>query len=354
MSGTTNITSALVIGGCGNLGHNVVKQLLKLTPPPKVSVFDLFTTANRFDGVDYYAVDITNKSQVDEALSKCRPQVIMHTASPPPALNDLPLYLKVNVEGTRTLLRSAREHGTKAFVYTSSASVIHDSYSDLFEADESSPLLYLPVQRERYSHSKALADQLVLDNNSPGSMLTCCIRPSGIFGERDASAKRFVDSAKAGKLNIQIGDGKNLFDWTFNENVIHAHVLAAQLLLKTFDEKPAPNMRVDGEGFLITNDEHMSFFEFARKIGDAAGYPTDRAKVKSLPRSLMLLLAIIGEWWAWITTFGKGKSSMDTLAIRYSTMTRTYNIDKAKRVLGYKPIVSLSDGITRAGGSFKE
>jgi sterol-4alpha-carboxylate 3-dehydrogenase (decarboxylating) len=108
MSRKQDITSALVIGGCGNLGHNVVNQLLKLEPPPKVSVFDLHTTRNRFEGVDYFDVDITSKSQVDSALSKTRPKVIFHTASPPPALADLPLYLKVNVEGTRILLQSAK------------------------------------------------------------------------------------------------------------------------------------------------------------------------------------------------------------------------------------------------------
>ncbi|KAF2802072.1 putative sterol-4-alpha-carboxylate 3-dehydrogenase, decarboxylating [Mytilinidion resinicola] len=354
MSSKQSITSALVIGGCGNLGHNVVKQLLKLEPQPKVSVFDLRTTQNRQPGVEYYDVDITNKSQVDAAMSKARPQVVFHTASPPPALSDLPLYLKVNVEGTRTLVKSAKEHGTKAFVYTSSASVVHDSFHDLIEADDNSPLLYMPVQREMYSHTKALADQLVLDSNAPGTMLTACIRPSGIFGERDPSAQRFADSAKAGKLKVQIGNGQNLFDWTFNENVIHAHFLAAQKLLESFEKEPPPELRVGGEGFLITNDQHITFWEFARQIGDAAGYPTDREKVRSLPRGLMLGLAIATEWWIWLSSFGRKTSSMESLAIRYSTMTRTYNIAKAKRVLGYKPIVSLPDAIRRAGGSFKE
>jgi sterol-4alpha-carboxylate 3-dehydrogenase (decarboxylating) len=116
MSSKQDITSSLVIGGCGNLGHNVVNQLLKLEPPPKVSVFDLHTTQNRFEGVGYYDVDITNESQVDSALSKTRPQVIFHTASPPPALVDLPLYLKVNVEGTRILLQSAKVSLTLSYI----------------------------------------------------------------------------------------------------------------------------------------------------------------------------------------------------------------------------------------------
>lgn len=108
MSAKQNITAALVVGGCGNLGHKVVTQLLKLDPIPRVFVFDLNTTNNRVSVVEYYDVVITSKTQVDAALDKTRPQVIFHTASPPPALNDLPFYLKVNVEGTRTLLVSAK------------------------------------------------------------------------------------------------------------------------------------------------------------------------------------------------------------------------------------------------------
>jgi hypothetical protein len=108
MSSEQNIKSALVIGGCGNLGHNVVKKLLELDPQPRISVFDLRTTQNRCPGVEYHDVDITNKYQVDVAMTKARPQVVFHTASPPPALLDLDLYLKVNVEGTRILLQSAK------------------------------------------------------------------------------------------------------------------------------------------------------------------------------------------------------------------------------------------------------
>lgn len=73
------------------------------------------------------------------------------------------------------------------------------------EGDDSLPLLYLPVQTELYSHSKALADRLVLEANSnEGGMMTASIRPSGIFGEGDATTKAFADNAAAGKLKFQV------------------------------------------------------------------------------------------------------------------------------------------------------
>lgn len=355
-----DITSAVVVGGCGSLGHQLVKQLRELEPAVQISVFDMAapTADSRIASVDYHEVDITQRAQIDAALRIVRPEVIFHTASPLPTLLDLPLYLRVNVEGTRNLLESAKELAvTKAFVYTSSASVVHDSVSDLVDGDDSLPLLYIPVQKEVYSHSKALADQLVRDSNddSVGGMRTACIRPSGIFGESDRSlTKSMVENAIAGKLKFQIGNGTNLFDFTFNENLVDAHILAAQALLKSHIAPPPENKRVAGEGFIITNDEHIPFWEFARSIGAAAGHPTPEKDIVRIPKTVAIIMAVITEWIVWAISFGSRKSRMNVVGIRYSCMTRTYRIDKAKERLGYKPRVSLQEAIQRAGKSFRE
>lgn len=247
-----------------------------------------------------------------------------------------------------------QEVGTKAFIFTSSASVVHDSVNDKTDCDDTLPLLYLPVQREMYSHSKALADQLVLDSNSTvkGGMLTASIRPSGMIGENDATAGAFVETAAAGKLKFQVGNGKNLFDWVFNENVVDAQILAAQALLRSHIQPPPEDMRVAGEGFIITNDEHMPFWKFARALGNAAGHPTREEDVRSIPKAVGLAMAVVAEWVVWITSFGRRKSRMNRVGIRFSCITRTFRIDKAKKRLGYKPRVSLQEAIQRSGRSF--
>ena len=185
-------------------------------------------------------------------------------------------------------------------------------------------------------------------------MLTASIRPSGIFGPDDGTTKAMVENAPAGKLRYQIGNGKNLFDWTFIENVVYAHILAAQALLRAYITPPADKMRVAGEGFLITNDEHVPFWEFARAIGDAAGYVTKQEDIKVIPRWVGLSMATIAEWVVWITSFGRKQSRMHRIGVNYSCMTRTYRIDKARRVLGYRPQVSLQEAIRRSGGSFNK
>ncbi len=94
--------------------------------------------------------------------------------------------------GTKYLLRATESTGsTKAFVFTSSASVIHDGTSDLINVDDATPHVLLPAQKSVYSHSKAIAKQLVLEANyKTGKMLTCSLRLSSMFGEDDPTSTK--------------------------------------------------------------------------------------------------------------------------------------------------------------------
>ncbi len=148
--------SVLVIGGCGFLGHHVV-NLISRSYTARISVLDLTTTRNRRSNVDYYDGDITNKEQVQNVFKKVRPDVVIHTASPPMLSHSKDLLYKVNVDGTRCLLDAAGESGcVKAFVYTSSASVISDTVADLVNADERWPVITGEQQTDYYADTKVL------------------------------------------------------------------------------------------------------------------------------------------------------------------------------------------------------
>lgn len=192
--------NVLVVGGCGFLGHHIVSHLLDQNA--RVSVLDFNVDRNRFDPVDYHRANIAVKSDVERVLNRIRPQVIFHTASPTALASKPALFYAVNVDGTRNLLECARDLKTvNAFVYTSSAFIVHDTVSDLVNADETFPLLFLPVQKEVYGHTKALADDLVRNFNSPEQgLLTVCFRPAGMFGEGDRNTlTKMIENAQAGR-----------------------------------------------------------------------------------------------------------------------------------------------------------
>ena len=344
-------TSALVIGGCGFLGHHIVRRLIEDLPAVKISVLDLRTSQNRFPNVDYHNADITSPSDVSSVLETVRPQVLFHTASPTAIRVNKAIFDKVNVTGTKNLLACAAQSGhVKAFVFTSSSSIVHDTVSDLVDADETSPILDIPPQRSYYSWTKGIAEKAVLAANRKDGMLTIAVRPCGLIGEGDVQAMpTMLNMYLTGKHFWQLGDNTNSWDMTYVGNSAHAHVLAAQALWQTYGMsiRPLDHERVDGEAFIITNDEPLPFWTFVHKIWRAAGWTGTPNDAWVIQRTPGLIIATLVEWLVFIFTLGFKEAQFKKQAVQYSTMRRTFNIDKAKKRLGYKPIVSLDEGIAR-------
>ncbi|KAI9730161.1 MAG: erg26, C-3 sterol dehydrogenase [Claussenomyces sp. TS43310] len=345
-----SLGKAVVIGGCGFLGHHIVK-LLRESYNCQVSALDLRTTRNRQDGVEYYDGDITNLDSLLKIFGQIKPDVVFHTASPLANVGITKEILhKVNVDGTQCVIDACRQTNVKALVYTSSASVISDNVSDLVNADERWPVLRAPVQTDYYSESKAIAEQAVLAaNRNPGSqLLTSAIRPAGIIGEGDVQVvpvmlNLYFDN----KMHFQIGTNDNLFDFTYVGNVAHAHCLAAVALLQTARSPTTPldHERVDGEAFFVTNGSPIYFWDFPRMLWKHAGVHRGTEGVWVITREVGLPLSALAETFGWLT----GRPVKFTRkATKYSCMTRYYDISKARNRLGYKPLVGLDEGARRA------
>lgn len=223
----------LVVGGCGFLGHHIVAQLLDSRH--QVFILDVDTKRNRVQNpsASYHDGDIFSFSDLLVILQKIKPHIIIHTAAVINVARNPALGFKVNVEGTRNLLEGARKiGGVKAFIYTFSASVVHDSVSDLYNADERLPVLRTPQQHDLYSHTKGVAEEHVLAANRKDDILTVALRSAGIFGEGDLSnIANMIKACDEGKTRFQLGDNKNYFDFTYVQNVVQAHMLAMRKLM---------------------------------------------------------------------------------------------------------------------------
>ena len=352
---SSGLSSVLVVGGCGFLGHHIVTQLLE-NSSVQVSVLDLHTTNNRLPSVSYHDGDITSEATVRSVLQKVKPQVIFHTASPTVGLQSVPFYYETNVDGTRNLIECASQFGgVKALVYTSSAGVVHNNVDDLVDADENLPVLRMPQQTEIYAHTKGIAEDLVLaSNRKHGDMLTVALRPTSMFGEGDNQLlPRMLQVYYDGKTKFQLGDNTNWFDFVYVGNVAHAHILAAKKLLGP-PMNPQSSERVDGEAFFITNGEPLHFWDFAREVWRAAGDQSDAKDVFVLPKGLGLLIAALIEWIFWILFLGQKEPSLTRKKIKFSCMTRTFRIEKAKSRLGYRCEVDIRQGIKKSVKWFEE
>jgi nucleoside-diphosphate-sugar epimerase len=153
--GPASLGKVVVVGGCGFLGSHIVKYIVEHHPQTHVEVLDLRTNSNRngSPNVSYHDGDITDLAAMTALFSKLRPDAVIHTASPhfnlKPEIHD-----KVNVGGTRNLVKAAQDAGVKAFVYTSSASVILSATEPLVNADERWPIVAGDAQPEYYTTTK--------------------------------------------------------------------------------------------------------------------------------------------------------------------------------------------------------
>jgi sterol-4alpha-carboxylate 3-dehydrogenase (decarboxylating) len=156
-----------------------------------------------------------------------------------------------------------------------------------------------------------------------------------------------------GKTGFQLGDNTNLFDFTYVANVAHAHILASLALLATsrLQTQPLDHEKVDGEVFFITNDSPVPFWDFARMVWKAAGSEKGTEHVWVISRDVGMALGGMLELGMWMV--GR-KPKLTRRQVRYSCMTRYYDIGKAKRRLGYKPIVGLEEGVRIGVGWFLE
>ena len=158
---------------------------------------------------------------------------------------------------------------------------------------------------------------------------------------------------RSGKTGFQLGDNDNLFDFTYVDNVAHAHLLGARALLATAElgTTPLDHEKVDGEAFFITNDSPVYFWDFARMVWKACGSTLGTEHVWVIGKDLGLTLGGFMEWGYWLA----GKTpKLTRRSVKYSCMTRYYDIGKAKRLLGYAPIVELQEGIERSVAWFEE
>jgi sterol-4alpha-carboxylate 3-dehydrogenase (decarboxylating) len=343
--------TVLVVGGCGFLGHHIVKELLDDPSCTSIAVMNRDPSANRYEGVTYLTGDIAFRANVERVVNEVKPNVIINTASPIAYLDyeHAPQNFRVNVDGNRHLISCARAVGTvKAYVYTSSAPIVAGGGGEYSRADETFPTLAVLRKGDPYHLAKALGDQLVLDANDPHGMRTCTIRPTAMYGEGDRQMiGHTLNVLEARQTNVWLGYNNVLMDTVYVGHVARAHVLAARGLLAGIADPDAP--KVDGEAFNITDDKPIEPWTFFRKIWVAAGDKTPLESIWYIPPWLTFLMIAIAEWFTWVISSGTRRPKLLTKErIEFVLYTRTYSIRKARERLGYGPFLEVSEAIRRA------
>lgn len=263
-----------------------------------------------------------------ESLARaCRGiDLVFHTAAKAGGWGDPAEYEAVNVGGTEALLAAAREAGVRAFVYTSSPSVVFDG-RPIEGGDERLP--YARRFLADYPRTKAIAERLVLRSEG---VPTISLRPHLIWGPGDRHLlPRLV--ARAGKLK-RVGSGDPLTDTTYVDNCVHAHLLAGARLL----EDPE---RVSGKAYFVSDGAPVGLWTMANHLLRAAGAPEIRGRI---PGTVARVAAGLLEGWHRLTR-NPNEPLVTRFAVEQFLVPQWYDISAARRDLGYAPVVSLDEGL---------
>ncbi|QVI29554.1 NAD-dependent epimerase/dehydratase family protein [Mycolicibacterium neoaurum] len=323
----TDLGRVLVTGGSGFVGANLVTTLLERghevrsfdrVPSPLPAHPKLTTVVG----------DITNGEDVATAVAGI--DTIFHTA----AIIDLmggatvteeyrQRSFSVNVEGTKNLVHAGQQAGVQRFVYTASNSVVMGG-QDIVNGDETLP--YTTRFNDLYTETKVVAEKFVLGQNGEQGMLTCSIRPSGIWGRGDQTMFRKVfENVLAGHVKVLVGSKNIKLDNSYVHNLIHGFILAAEHLV--------PGGTAPGQAYFINDGEPLNMFEFARPVVVACGRKLPNIRVSGR----LVHKAMMG--WQWLHfKYGIREPLVEPLAVERLYLNNYFSIAKARRDLGYEPL----------------
>ncbi|MCJ1398260.1 erg26, C-3 sterol dehydrogenase [Xylographa trunciseda] len=352
---TTNLQfelgTVLVVGGCGFLGHHIVRALLNSKACSSVAVISRNPTKNILPEATYHACDISSCNSLLPLLESIRPLIIITTAAP---LSTSTYIRDFTSTATETLLACARSTSSvRHFIYCSSSSAVAGAPFSLLR--ESDATMVPPYSRDNlYGAAKARDDALVLASNDSGctdgsqSFSTAVIRPSGIIGEGDVQVlANILDILEKGQARLQLGNNTSNFDFVYVGNVADAHVQLALAMVRQ-EKDPFNSPKVAGEAFFITNGEPMLFWDYLRLAWHFAGDQTPVEKVWVVPIPLVMTIAFLAEWIVWALSWGTRIPEKFTRAkIGMCCKEKTFSIDKATKLLGYVPRVNLEEGTRR-------
>jgi nucleoside-diphosphate-sugar epimerase len=223
----------LVTGGAGFIGSNIVDKLVSLGH--EVRVVDNFMTGKRenLEGVkgkiDLIEGDIRDLELMRKAAKGI--DYVLHQAafrSVPKSVDNPTLNNDINIAGTLNTFMAAREAGVKRVVYASSSSCYGDT--DKFpEREDAAPNPVSP-----YAVSKLTGEYYAKTFSVTFGLQTASLRYFNVFGPRQNPESKystvipiFIYRMQNDESPSVDGDGKQLRDFTYVDNVVEANISAA-------------------------------------------------------------------------------------------------------------------------------
>ncbi len=323
----------LVTGGGGFLGQAIVRRLIERGDSVSVLNRSAYPALEAL-GVTCHRGDIADRAAVFRAAHGC--DAIMHVAAKAGPGLYAPDFESANVTGTANVLAACAEHGIDWLVYTSSPSVVHAG-GDIENGDESLPN---PEHfQSPYPETKARAERLVLAANGP-ELKTCALRPHLIWGPGDNQlVPRLIEKNRVGKLRLPAPEKR--IDTVYIDNAADAHILA-------LDNLTGPATAA-GKPYFISNGEPLPNGEIIARLLKACG---EEPRIGNVSQGVAMAVATVVES-CWRLTRQHSDPPLTRFVVEHLATAHWFNLEAARRDLGYKPTVSIEEGLERLAERMK-
>ena len=238
-------------------------------------------------------------------------------------------FQAVNLDATRTLLDAASAAGARRFVYCSTCGV-HGSVARS-PADENAPI----EPQDAYQDTKWEAEQACRAMAARTGMEIAIVRPCAIYGPGDTRMLKMFRLVQRG-LFLFVGDGQPNFHPVYIDDLVQGFMLA---MLEP---------RAAGETFIIGGAEYLPLRDYVAAAARAVGAPPPTRRV---PYGLMQAAA-----WGCETVFTPLglQPPLHRRRLTFFKHNRAFSIEKARRLLGFRPEVGLDEGFRRTVAWYRE
>ena len=307
----------LVTGGAGFLGINLIRYLHERGHEcVSLDIAD-FDYPDMKDKVTIVKGDIRDAKAVERAMEGV--DQVVHTAAALPLYPAEDIYT-TDVVGTRTLLEEALKRNIDRFVMISSTAVYGiPDHHPLYEDDKL-------IGVGPYGQAKIQAEMVCLEYRAKG-LTVPIIRPKSFIGpERLGVFALFYDWAYTGHNFPVLGKGKNRYQLLDVEDLCEAIYLTMTLPA----EKVNDTFNIGAKVFTTLKKDYQAVLTYAGHGKRIIPIPAETLSIWLLRGLEALHLSPLYKW-------------------VYETVTKDsfVSIEKAERVLGYKPRYSNKDALVR-------
>lgn len=318
---------ALVTGGTGFLGGALVRRLhaqgdtVTVLGRNSASGEPLQKVGIGFVWGDLADAEIVNRACADQ-------DIVFHCgANVAPWGRYQELFL-TNVTGTKNVIQGCIDQQVARLVHVSTPSIYFGN-QDRLQVGEYDRLPSKLVNA--YIATKFQAEQAI-DRAHRDGLPVITIRPRAIFGPGDTKILPRVIRALEQKRLRMIGQGRNVQDFTYIDNVVDALLLCQRSAVTTLGKK-----------YNITNGEPVLIWSKLQELCTKLGYELPQ---RHLPLGIAFGAARLLEA-TYLLLQLKGEPPLTCYTVSLLAKSMTLDISAARRDLGYEPRVTMDEGLDR-------